>query len=44
MTSGAGGLGFSTYDQPIVALGVLMLITVAAVTLVMILLKRRDSV
>jgi ABC transport system ATP-binding/permease protein len=44
VTSGAGGLGFTTYDQPLVSLGVLGLMTVAAVALVMILLKRRDSV
>jgi hypothetical protein len=43
-TSGAGGLGFTTYDEPVVALGVLVIMTVAAVAAVMILLKRRDSV
>jgi len=43
-TEGAGGLGFSTYDQPLVALTVLEGITVVCVLLVMLLLKRRDSV
>jgi ABC transport system ATP-binding/permease protein len=43
-TSGAGGLGFTTYDEPLVALGVLAIMTTVAIALVMILLKRRDSV
>jgi ABC-type multidrug transport system ATPase subunit len=43
-TSGAGGLGFRTYDEPGVAFAVLAAMTVAAVVSVMILLKRRDSV
>jgi ABC-type multidrug transport system ATPase subunit len=43
-TQGAGGLGFTSYDDPAVAFGVLMLMTVAAIAAVMILLKRRDSV
>jgi ABC-type multidrug transport system permease subunit len=44
VTSGQGGLGFTTYDQPLVAFGVLALMTLVSVALVMILLKRRDSV
>ena len=43
-TEGAGGLGFSTYDQPWVSFAVLETITVVSVILVMLLLKRRDSV
>jgi ABC-type multidrug transport system ATPase subunit len=43
-TQGSGALGFSTYDEPMVALGVLMAMTVVAIAAVMIILKRRDSV
>jgi ABC-type multidrug transport system ATPase subunit len=43
-TEGAGGLGFSTYDQPWVAFTVLEAITIVCVLSVMVLLKRRDSV
>jgi len=43
-TPGGGGLGFTTYHQPFVALGVLAGFTVIALIAVMILLKRRDSV
>ncbi|MGD0529908.1 MAG: hypothetical protein ABSE49_32530, partial [Polyangiaceae bacterium] len=43
-TQGSGGLGFSTYDQPGISFGVLAGITLACLLLVMILLKRRDSV
>ncbi|HVY48201.1 MAG TPA: ATP-binding cassette domain-containing protein [Minicystis sp.] len=43
-TSGAGGMGFTTHDQPAVALGVLAGMTVAALTAVVVLLRRRDSV
>jgi hypothetical protein len=43
-TEGAGGLGFWTYDQPMVSLGVLVGISALALTGVMIILKRRDSV
>jgi ABC-type transport system involved in multi-copper enzyme maturation permease subunit len=41
---GGGGLGFSTYDEPMVAFMVLTLMTVVCVAVVMALLKRRDSV
>ena len=41
---GSGGLGFSTWDQPAVSFGVLAGITLLCVTLVMVLLRRRDSV
>jgi hypothetical protein len=41
---GAGGFGFSTYNQPLLAFTVLEVMTVVCVVLVMILLKRRDSV
>jgi ABC-type transport system involved in multi-copper enzyme maturation permease subunit len=41
---GGGGLGFSTYDRPYVALGVLGAMTFLALVTVMIVLKRRDSV
>jgi hypothetical protein len=41
---GGGGLGFSTYDKPYVALGVLGGMTLLALITVTILLKRRDSV
>jgi ABC-type transport system involved in multi-copper enzyme maturation permease subunit len=41
---GSGALGFSTYDEPIVAMGVLMVMTVACIAAVMFILKRRDSV
>jgi hypothetical protein len=43
-TQGSGGLGFSTYDIPGLSLGVLGGITFLCLLLVMILLKRRDSV
>ena len=43
-TEGAGGLGFSTYDMPVVSFAVLAAMTVVCVLLVMVLLKRRDSV
>jgi ABC transport system ATP-binding/permease protein len=41
---GAGALGFSTYDNPLVSFGVLGGMTVFCVLLVMVLLRRRDSV
>ena len=44
VTGGGGALGFSTYDQPLVSFGVLLAMTLVSMTLVMILLKRRDSV
>jgi ABC-type multidrug transport system ATPase subunit len=44
VSKGAGALGFSTYDEPIVAFSVLLLMTLVSMALVMILLKRRDSV
>ncbi len=44
VTKGGGGLGFSTYDKPYVALGVLGGMTLLALIIVMIVLKRRDSV
>jgi ABC-type multidrug transport system ATPase subunit/pSer/pThr/pTyr-binding forkhead associated (FHA) protein len=44
VTQGAGGLGFSTYDEPIAALAVLSAMTLVCIASVMILLKRRDSV
>jgi ABC transport system ATP-binding/permease protein len=43
-TQGAGALGFSTYDIPGLSFMVLLTITVVCVALVMVLLKRRDSV
>jgi ABC-type multidrug transport system ATPase subunit len=43
-TEGAGGLGFSTYNQPLLSFTVLEIITFVCVIIVMILLKRRDSV
>ena len=43
-TRGGGGLGFSTYDRPLISFGVLGGITLGAVLLVMLLLRRRDSV
>jgi ABC transport system ATP-binding/permease protein len=43
-TEGAGGLGFSTYDLPGVSFAVLATMTVICMVLVMVLLKRRDSV
>jgi ABC-type transport system involved in multi-copper enzyme maturation permease subunit len=43
-TEGAGGLGFSTYDLPVVSFAVLAGMTVICVVMVMVLLKRRDSV
>ncbi|APR86841.1 ABC transporter ATP-binding protein [Minicystis rosea] len=43
-TQGSGALGFSTYNEPVVALGVLTLMTLACMASVMIILKRRDSV
>jgi ABC-type multidrug transport system ATPase subunit len=44
VAQGGGGLGFSTYDRPIVSLGVLAGITLVALVMVTILLRRRDSV
>jgi ABC-type multidrug transport system ATPase subunit len=44
VTEGAGGLGFSTYDQPWVAFLVLEVITILSLAGVMGLLKRRDAV
>ena len=44
VSAGGGALGFSTYNQPAVAFGVLLGMTLVSMTLVMILLKRRDSV
>jgi hypothetical protein len=44
VTKGGGGLGFSTYDQPLISLAVLGGMTLLAVVAVMILLRRRDSV
>ncbi len=41
---GSGALGFSTYESPLISFGVLSAMTVVCVVLVMILLKRRDSV
>jgi ABC transport system ATP-binding/permease protein len=41
---GGGGLGFSTYNQPLVSFGVLAGMTLVCVVTVMILLRRRDSV
>ncbi len=43
-TQGGGGLGFATYDRPFVSLGVLGGMTVFAIVMVVILLRRRDSV
>jgi hypothetical protein len=43
-TEAAGGLGFSTYNQPLLSFTVLEIMTVVCVIIVMILLKRRDSV
>ena len=43
-SEGLGGLGFTTYDQPWVSFSVLAGITLLCVTLVMVLLRRRDSV
>jgi ABC-type multidrug transport system ATPase subunit len=43
-TQGSGGLGFSTYDAPGISFGVLAGISLLCLVLVMILLKRRDSV
>ena len=44
VTRGGGGLGFATYDRPLISFGVLGGITLGAVLLVMLLLRRRDSV
>ena len=44
VTQGSGALGFSTYDEPAVSLGVLLVMTVTCVIAVMVILKRRDSV
>jgi hypothetical protein len=41
---GAGGMGFTTFEKPFVAAGVLAGMTVLVLSLVMMLLKRRDSV
>ena len=41
---GMGAFGFSTYDLPIVPFSVLFFMTVLMIVLVMVLLKRRDSV
>jgi ABC transport system ATP-binding/permease protein len=43
-TQGSGGLGFFSYDRPEISFGVLAGITLMCLLLVMILLKRRDSV
>jgi hypothetical protein len=43
-TQGSGGLGFSTWDAPEISFGVLAGITFLCLVLVMILLRRRDSV
>ena len=43
-TQGAGAFGFTTHEEPMVALGVLLFMTVSCVAAVMIILKRRDSV
>ena len=43
-TEGAGGLGFSTYNQPALSFTVLSVMTLVCIVLGMILLKRRDSV
>ena len=44
VTKGGGGLGFSTYDQPAISFAVLGGMTMICVILVMVLLRRRDSV
>ncbi len=41
---GLGGLGMTTYDQPMVSMGVLALMMVVVLVLVAMLLRRRDSV
>ena len=41
---GAGGMGFITFDRPLVAAGVLITMSVIVLALVMILLRRRDSI
>jgi ABC-type multidrug transport system ATPase subunit len=41
---GGGGLGFTTHDRPWVSLGALGAMTLVAVVMVMVLLRRRDSV
>jgi ABC transport system ATP-binding/permease protein len=43
-TQGMGALGFSTYDEPAVAMGVLLAMTLICIVSVMVILKRRDSV
>ena len=43
-TQGSGGLGFFSYDRPEMSFGVLAGISLLCLLLVMILLKRRDSV
>ena len=43
-TEGVGGLGFTTHDTPFVSFFVLSLMSVAAIAVVMVLLKKRDSV
>ena len=44
VSKSGGGLGFSTYDQPLISLAVLGGMTMVCVILVMVLLRRRDSV
>jgi ABC-type multidrug transport system ATPase subunit len=44
VTRGGGGLGFATYDRPLISFGVLGGMTLLAVLVVMLLLRRRDSV
>ena len=43
-TQGSGGLGFATYDRPEISFAVMAGITFLCLVVVMILLKRRDSV